>query len=130
MARVVDDPSEDLARGTERGAESQTRRSGRRGPKTFPLVARDDADERVTLNAMADCGITSVALVPPKRLDARNAAGIGAIVFDERPLVVLPSEVRQDAVKVRYVSPVTAEAERFPRVCWLAPGQAEAEMVE
>jgi hypothetical protein len=51
---------------------------------TFPLMAWDYADDRATLTAMAECGITSVAFVPPKALDACKEAGVGAIVFDER----------------------------------------------
>jgi hypothetical protein len=50
----------------------------------FPLMAWDYADDRATLTAMAECGITSVAFVPPNALDACKEAGIGAVVFDER----------------------------------------------
>ncbi len=53
-------------------------------PVKFPLMAWDYADDLTTLKAMADCGITSVAFVPPKALDACKAVGIGAVVFDER----------------------------------------------
>ena len=53
-------------------------------PVKFPLMAWDYADDPVTLKAMAECGITSVAFVPPKALDACKEAGIGAVVFDER----------------------------------------------
>ena len=53
-------------------------------PVKFPLMAWDYADDRATLAAMAECGITSVAFVPPKALDLCRDAGIGAVVFDER----------------------------------------------
>jgi hypothetical protein len=50
----------------------------------FPLMAWDYADDRATLTAMAECGITSVAFVPPRALDLCKDAGISAVVFDER----------------------------------------------
>ena len=53
-------------------------------PARFPLMAWDYADDRATLAAMAECGITSVAFVPPKALDLCRDLGIGAVVFDER----------------------------------------------
>lgn len=53
-------------------------------PVKFPLMAWDYADDVATLRKMAECGITSVAFVPPKALDACKEVGIGAVVFDER----------------------------------------------
>lgn len=50
----------------------------------FPLMAWDYADSEATLEAMRDCGVTSVAFVPPKMLDACEKLGLQAIVFDER----------------------------------------------
>jgi hypothetical protein len=49
----------------------------------FPLMAWDYVDDRSTLEAMRDAGITSVAFVRPRMLDACQEFGIKAIVFDE-----------------------------------------------
>lgn len=49
----------------------------------FPLMAWDYVDDRVTLKAMNECGITSVAFVRPKMLDACQEFQIKCIVFDE-----------------------------------------------
>src|SRR5690349_12619836 len=53
-------------------------------PVKFPLMAWDYADDRATLTAMAECGITSVAFVPPGALNLCKEAGVRAVVFDER----------------------------------------------
>src|SRR5688572_15846427 len=58
--------------------------AGAAEPVKFPLMAWDYADDRATLAAMAECGSTSVAFVPPKALDACKEVGIGAVLFDER----------------------------------------------
>jgi len=50
----------------------------------FPLMAWDYVDDRATLKAMRECGITAVAFVRPKMLDACQEYGLKAIVFDER----------------------------------------------
>lgn len=50
----------------------------------FPLMAWDYADDQATLEAMRDCGITSVAFVPIKALDICQQCDLQAIVFDER----------------------------------------------
>ena len=49
----------------------------------FPLMAWDYVEAPATLEAMRDCGITSVAFARPKTLDACQKFGIQAIVFDE-----------------------------------------------
>ena len=50
---------------------------------SFPLMAWDYVDDNRTLQAMRDCGITSVAFVRPPLLDACQKYGLKAIVFDE-----------------------------------------------
>lgn len=56
------------------------------GPTTvrFPLMAWDYADDAQTMQAMSDCGITSIAFVPPEALDLCEKYGLKAIVFDTR----------------------------------------------
>jgi len=49
----------------------------------FPLMAWDDVENTATIKKMADCGINSIAFVPPNLLDACADNGIKAIVFDE-----------------------------------------------
>jgi hypothetical protein len=49
----------------------------------FPLMAWDYVDDKPTLEAMRDCGITCIAFVRPKLLDACQKYGLKAIVFDE-----------------------------------------------
>ncbi len=48
----------------------------------FPLMAWDYVDDEATLTAMANCGVNSVAFVPPQMLDACQRLGIRAIVYD------------------------------------------------
>ncbi len=52
-------------------------------PDVFPLMAWDYVDDAETLEAMRDCGITCVAFVRPKLLDACQKYGLKGIVFDE-----------------------------------------------
>jgi hypothetical protein len=62
--------------------------AGQTGPPPskplFPLMAWDYVDDRATLQAMRDAGITSIAFVRPRLLDACQEFGLKAIVFDER----------------------------------------------
>lgn len=53
-------------------------------PVKFPLMAWDYADDLATMEAMRDCGVTSVAFVPIKALDLCAKNDLKAIVFDER----------------------------------------------
>src|SRR5687768_11292793 len=50
----------------------------------FTLMAWDYATGEPVLAEMRDCGINSVAFVPPKMLDACEKYGLRAIVFDEK----------------------------------------------
>lgn len=50
----------------------------------FPLLAWDYVDDERTVEAMAECGITMIAFVPEKMLDACQKHGVKAIVHDER----------------------------------------------
>ncbi len=52
-------------------------------PDVFPLMAWDYVDDPKTLEAMRDCGITCIAFVRPRLLDACQEHGLQAIVFDE-----------------------------------------------
>lgn len=49
----------------------------------FPLMAWDYVDDKPSLEAMRDCGITCVAFVRPNMLDACQKYDLQAIVFDE-----------------------------------------------
>jgi hypothetical protein len=51
---------------------------------SFPLMAWDYVDDRATLQAMRDAGITSIAFVRPRLLNDCQEFGLKAIVFDER----------------------------------------------
>ena len=50
----------------------------------FTLMAWDYATRGAVLKEMRDCGINSVAFVPPEMLDACQKYGLRAIVFDEK----------------------------------------------
>ena len=50
----------------------------------FPRMAWDDVENEATIKKMAECGINSIAFVPPHLLDACAKNGIKAIVYDER----------------------------------------------
>jgi len=50
----------------------------------FPLTAWDDVRDADTIKKMAECGVNLIAFVPPKWLDACQANGVKAIVYDPR----------------------------------------------
>ena len=50
----------------------------------FPLMGWDDVREEITIKKMAECGINSIAFVPPQFLDACQKYNVKAIVFDPR----------------------------------------------
>src|SRR3954469_4256810 len=70
-------------RKAERAAAPRTRVDSSDRPQ-FPLMAWDYVDDRDTLKAMQECGITSIAFVRANMLDACQEYGLKAIVFDER----------------------------------------------
>ena len=49
----------------------------------FPLMAWDDVRDESTIQKMSECGINSIAFVPPTLLDACQKYGMKAIVFDQ-----------------------------------------------
>lgn len=53
-------------------------------PDFFPLMAWDDVDNEETIRLMAECGINSIAFVPPHLLDACAKYNIKAVLYDER----------------------------------------------
>ena len=59
-------------------------RAGAEEKPFFPLLAWDDVRSPETIKKMADCGITVIAFVPAKLLDACKENGVKAIVYDER----------------------------------------------
>jgi hypothetical protein len=50
----------------------------------FPLMAWDDVENEATIRKMSECGVNSIAFVPPRLLDACKKHHVKAIVFDER----------------------------------------------
>lgn len=70
----------------------------------FPLMAWDDVRDEATIKKMADCGINSIAFVPPKLLDACAKYGVKAIIYDER---ILPAYY--EAYSAERANPVLRE---------------------
>lgn len=52
--------------------------------KFFPIMAWDDVENEATIRKMANCGINSIAFVPPTLLDACAKHDVKAILFDQR----------------------------------------------
>ncbi|HWQ92245.1 MAG TPA: hypothetical protein VN673_11280 [Clostridia bacterium] len=58
--------------------------AGERDKDFFPLMAWDDVEDEATIRKMAECGVNSIAFVPPRLLDACKKHHVKAIIFDER----------------------------------------------
>jgi hypothetical protein len=70
-------------------AECQTKQ---RTENFFPLLAWDDVRDEATIRKMADCGINSIAFVPPRLLNACAKYNMKGIIYDERILPVYYNE--------------------------------------